>query len=166
MFRCVKTEKGFVITLGPKEVELFQFLGRELRRLLEHGDPAQSLLRPFHPSRRRHETPDAVHAELDGAMDEELLRFRLERVEAVQRELLPRDRSHGPLRLLLDEARLDTWLAYLTDLRLLVGTVIGFSPDNPLPYPEDDPETWTREIHIYHFLSAVQEHLLELLGLE
>jgi hypothetical protein len=162
MFRCVKTAEGLRIDLGANEVNLFLFLGRELRRLLEKGDPDQAMLKPFHPGKQRADDPHAVRAEMDAGMDADLMQYRLARIETIQKELLPAETKGKRLRLVLDETRTDLWLAYLADMRLLVGTVIGFSVEDPMPYPEDDPDQWTQEIHMYHFLSYVQEEILEM----
>lgn len=160
MARCARTPEGIRLRLEPQEVELLRFLGRELRRLLEYGDPDHGVLKPFHPRQQRGADPENASTGLDEAMDEELMRLRLERIGEVRRELL-RDVEEGEgLDAVFSEARLDTWLAYLADLRLLVSTVIGICPEEPDPI-DPDPREWTMEEEMYVFLSALQEGLIE-----
>jgi hypothetical protein len=138
-------------------VDVLRFLGRELHRLLEFGDPEQGVLKPFHPRQQRGADPECVPTELDRDMDDALMQHRLERIGEVQETLL-KDAEEG-LDELFTEARLDIWLAYLADLRLLVSAVIGITPENPDPI-DADPAEWTMEEEMYVFLSALQEGLI------
>jgi hypothetical protein len=129
--------------------------------LLENGDPEQGILKPFFPSLQRRDDPEAVVNELDEAMDADLLQHRLERIRSVEEELLA-DCRDGRLDALLTAERMDIWLSYLADLRLLVSTVIGITPENPDPM-DPDPDEWTMEQSIYAFLSALQEGMVGVL---
>ena len=162
MASCRKTRNGIELTLVSNEVDLLRFLGGELRRLLEHGDPDQGILKPFHPQQQRRDDPEAVSTELDGSMDAELLLHRLKRIEEVQEELLREAEEDQGLRVVLTQARADTWLAYLADLRLLLSAVIGITPEEPDPIGEDEEE-WTIEMRMYVFLSAMQEWMIDAL---
>lgn len=159
MATCKRTRKGIRIKLEAHEVDVLKFLGRELRRLLEFGDPEQGVLKPFHPVQQRGADPESVSTELDGAMDAELMRRRMERIGEVQKTLLEAAEEERGLNEVFSEARLDTWLAYLADLRLLVSAVVGITPENPDPI-DDDPAEWTMEEEMYVFLSALQEGLV------
>jgi|GEM_PF-1069150 len=166
MATCARTDDGIELTLTPNEVDLLRFLGGELRRLLEHGDPDQGILKPFHPRQQRRDDPEAVNTDLDHAMEAELLLHRLERISGVQDELLSEveaEEREEALRVVLSEARADIWLAYLADLRLLLGAVLGITPENPDPMDED-PEEWTLEMRMYVFLSALQEGMIDALS--
>jgi hypothetical protein len=145
--------------LEAHEVNVMRFLGRELRRLLEYGDPEQGVLKPFHPMQQRGADPECVPSELDQDMDMELMRCRLDRIDAIQEHLLRVEEEEAALEQVLSETDLDNWLAYLTDLRLLVSAVIGITPENPDPL-DPDPDEWTMEQEMYVFLSALQEGLL------
>ncbi len=158
MAKCKATRNGIRLILSDGEVDVIRFLGRELTRLLENGDPEQGILKPFFPSLQRKDDPMSVSNELDEAMDTDLMRHRLERIQVVEEELLA-DCREGALDAILTEERLDSWLSFLTDLRLLVSTVIGISPGNPEPM-DPDPEEWTMEEKIYEFLTALQEGMV------
>lgn len=163
MATCRKTRQGIDVTLSAHEVDLIRFLGGELRRLLEHGDPEQGILKPFHPQQQRRDDPEAAATELDASMDAELMLHRLRRIEEVQEELLRDATEDEGLRVSLTEARADIWLAYLADLRLLLSAVIGITPEEPDPIGDDEDE-WTMEMRMYVFLSALQEWLIQALN--
>lgn len=160
MAQCTRTPNGIQLRLEPQEVELLRFLGRELRRLLEHGDPDHGALRPFQPRQQRGADPENAATELDEAMDAELMRLRLERIEEVRERLLREVGEDEELEEVFSEAELDVWLAYLADLRLLVSAVIGITPEDPDPI-DPDPREWTMEEEMYIFLSALQEGVLD-----
>lgn len=158
MATCKATRKGIQLVLSEGEVDVIRFLGRELTRLLENGDPDQGILKPFFPSLQRKDDPMAVSNDLDEAMDADLMRHRIERIQEVEEELLA-DCKEGALDTVLSDERLDCWLSFLTDLRLLVSTVIGISDEDPDPL-DADPDEWTMEEKIYVFLSSLQEGML------
>ena len=160
MASCHKTEEGLHLCLEANEVDLIRFLGKELRRLMEHGDPAQASLRSFYPSQQRKRDPESVATDLEGEMDKELMRLRVRRIESIQNILLNREDLDAELDVTLDETQTDIWLAYLADLRLLLSAVIGITPENPDPFMGTDREDWTLEMKMYEFLSVLQEWLL------
>ncbi|MEX2382040.1 MAG: DUF2017 family protein [Opitutales bacterium] len=161
MASCHKTEAGIQLCLEANEVDLIRFLGRELRRLMEHGDASQTGLRPFYPSLQRQRDPESVPSDLEEEMDKELMRLRLARIETIQDSLLAQRESGGDLNVILDETQTDIWLAYLADLRLLLSVVIGITPRDPDPFVDRDREDWTMEMNMYEFLSVIQEWLLQ-----
>jgi hypothetical protein len=65
------------------------------------------------------------------------------------------------LDVVLEQTRCDVWLAYLADLRLLLAEVIGITRENPDPFMDGEPEDWTLEMQMYHFLSVLQEWMLD-----
>ena len=165
---CRRDPEGLKLHFDANEVGLFHFLCRELKRLLEHGDFDQPAMTGFSPSLQRAEDPRAEAGELDEAMDQELMLYRLARVEEVRKELLEAapdgEVPEEGLVLTLDMARADVWLAWLTDLRLLLGAVLGLSPETPESIDWDDPASWTMEERMYLFLSELQEMMLSKMG--
>lgn len=160
MASCHKTEEGLHLCLEANEVDLIRFLGKELRRLMENGDPSQSSLRSFYPSQQRKRDPESVPTDVEGEMDLELMKLRLRRIESIQNSLLNRQDPAANLDVTLDATQTDIWLAYLADLRLLLSAVIGITPENPDPFMGTDHEDWTMEMKMYEFLSVLQEWLL------
>ncbi len=163
MERCTRTPKGILFTLAQEEVELLCFLNRELSRLLEDGDPQQGILKPFHPLQKQGDDPEAVSHDLEESINADLLIYRLNRIQEIQKELLPPDHQEGDLSLLLDDALLDMWLGYLNDVRLLLAAVIGITEEHPNPPEDQDPEEWTIDQQLYMFLTGLQDLFLSLL---
>lgn len=149
--------------LQPNEADLLRFMGRELRRLLEHGQQEGQKLTAFSPSRQREKDAEAVVGDLEGSMELELMYHRLSRIESVQEELFAGSEAEQGLDVVLDQTRCDVWLAYLADLRLLLAEVIGIDRENPDLFLDNDPEDWTLEMQMYHFLSVLQEWILDAL---
>lgn len=160
MASCQKSPQGLRLNLEANEVDLMHFLGRELRRMLEDGDPEHHSLKSFFPAQQRIQDAESVVSGLEGDLDRALMLARLERIESVQEELLHRDEDTEVLQILLEEDKADIWLAYLTDLRLLLSAVVGITPENPDPFSGQDEEDWTLEMKMYEFLSVLQEWIL------
>ncbi len=163
---CRKTVEGVRLHLDVSETRLLAYLGRQLRRMLSSGDPRAAALRAFHPSQQRVRDPEAFASELDAEMDAALMRHRLDRIESMAKEMSDPENPEG-LTLVLGPERVDIWLAYLADLRLLLGGVMGISAENGNRIGEGNPEDWSTETRMYVFLSGLQENLLlQVLGEE
>lgn len=158
---CRRHPEGLLLHLHEREVGLLQFLARELRRLLEHADPERPEMSGFSPALQRQADPESVHSGLEEEMDREIMLFRLERLESVEKELIDDEQiSEEGLTLTLSPERADIWLAWITDLRLLLGMVLGLTPENPQKLDELDPDEWLLEHRMYFFLSELQELML------
>jgi hypothetical protein len=68
----------------------------------------------------------------------------------------------GGVRLSLEQA--DAWLSALNDVRLALGTAIDISEDMPDELPDDDPRS--PHLAVYHWLTWVQESLVQALSTE
>lgn len=107
----------------------------------------------------------SAETELDEAMDAELLAYRLERLESVRKELLGvQDISPKGKTLSLSMERVDTWLGWLADLRLLLAAVMGLGAGAPDPLDDTDPEEMVPEQRMYLFLTGLQDILLRKSG--
>lgn len=160
---CRRHPEGLLLHLHEREVNLLHCLARELRRLLEHGDETRPEMSGFSPALQRNADPESVQSGLEEEMDREIMLFRIERLESVEKELLTdADElvSEEGLTLTLSPERADTWLAWITDLRLLLGMVLGLTPENPQHLDEIDPDDWLLEHRMYFFLSELQELML------
>jgi len=163
---CRRHPDGLLLHLHAREVNLLRFLGRELRRLLEGGDMSRSEMSAFSPGLQRAADPKASDGELDEILECELLNYRLERIETVRKDLLGEeevDEEHG-MTLTLTMEQADSWLAWITDLRLLLAVVLNLTPENPQTLDDLDPEQWLLEHRMYFFLSELQELMLHKLS--
>lgn len=158
---CRRHPEGLLLHLHEREAHLLQFLCRELRRLLDNADHSRPEMSGFSPALQRQADPQSVHSGLEEEMDREIILYRLERLESVEKELL-NDEIPGEegLTLTLSPERADTWLAWITDLRLLLGMVLNLTPEHPQKLDEIPPEEWLLEHRMYFFLSELQELML------
>ena len=160
---CKKQEDGLALRLHTEEVRLFHYLSRQLSQLLRHGDPDAEALRNFYPSAQRERDPKVADTGLDEAMDAELMLFRSQRIDSVVSQLPPEEdlSEDGWYNFSLGDEAFETWLAFLTDLRLLLGAVLRLDPDSEAVIGEGDPASWSHETRMYVFLSGLQEMMLE-----
>jgi hypothetical protein len=144
--------------------ELLQVLSRQLLDLLdqaESGSPSlspvasdPSLVRLFPPAYPDDPTADADYRSLVGA---DLVISRRNALTAL------RDSARKTL---LDEATLAAWLDALEALRLVLGTRLGIEDgdgdlDDLTPQGDDEDALATS---VYHYLTAVQGALVELMA--
>lgn len=154
-----------MLHLDEGELRLLGFLAGELGRLLQDGDFSKPAMLGFSPGLQRERDPLSAETELDEAMDAELLAYRLERLESVRKELLGvQDISPKGKTLSLSMERVDTWLGWLADLRLLLAAVMGLGAGAPDPLDDTDPEEMVPEQRMYLFLTGLQDILLRKSG--
>jgi len=154
--RIVRTRNGEIrLRLPAEERELLAGLPAQLRALLhdEPDDPA--LRRLFPPAYAEHPENESEYRRLMG----DALRERHLSALAVLEETAATDR--------LTEEQAHGWLAALNDLRLVLGTRldVGEEPidggDRGFGDP-DEPEA--AALSLYHYLSWLQEQMVEALS--
>jgi uncharacterized protein DUF2017 len=136
------------LSLSARERELLRELPRELCLLLE-GEPGEPSLRRLFPP--AYEDDAEGELEYRRLMHDELRAGRREALRVLQ-ETAGRER--------LDEEELQAWLGAVNDLRLVLGTRLGFTED--LYEREPDPrDPQAAELALYLYLSWLQEQLVE-----
>lgn len=147
--RAFRREKGRVVgRLEPYEVDLVRGLVGDVVRLVgEDGDdPVRARLFPD-PS------PDPeVAAQLRDLIHDDLREAKLGAARTVL-DSLPDDG-----RLSLEPETAEQWLTALNDVRLALGTALGVTEDAYETEPAD------AQMHVYHWLSFLQETLVEALS--
>jgi hypothetical protein len=136
---------SYRLRLSTPERELLAALPAELELLLE-SPPSADLRRLFPPAYDDAEAQDE-YARLVGG---ELLDGR-RRALATIRETARRDR--------LTAAEAESWLLGLNALRLVLGTRLDVSEDEPPSVDPSDPRA--HESAVYLYLSFLQEQLVE-----
>ena len=139
---------GFRLQLPVEEREVLRGLPRQLRDLLQTGDP--SLERLFPPA-YDNAADDDEYVEL---VRSDLLEGKLEALGIVEQTV---DAEH------LDETQLHAWLGALESLRLVLGTRLDVSEAT---YAEDlDPhDPSAPALALYGYLSWLQEQAVEALA--
>ena len=141
---------GFDIELRPEERQLLVTLAQDLRSSLTAGSPASdpSLQRLFPPA-----YPEELLMNLDyeRTAGESLLAGRLRALD-----LLARTAEAD----VVSDDELDAWMRSINDIRLVLGSRIGVTEDEPPTEAQTDPETravW----QTYGYLSWLLESLIE-----
>lgn len=131
------------------EVEILRGLVGDVRRLVAADVTPNAVTARLFPDPS---FDPAVAEELRGLIQDDL-RAAKEDAARTLLETLPDD---GRVSLSADEA--ESWLAALNDVRLALGTAIGVTED-PDDRDADDPS-----FQVYHWLSFLQETLVEALS--
>jgi hypothetical protein len=141
-----RTRSGrYLINLPPEQREVLRGLPGQLRELF--ADPDDPLLRRLFPP--AYTADEQASAEYRRLMTEDLM-----------------ERHRGALDILeqtagaseLSEEELTAWMGALNQLRLVLGTSLDVSE-------EDDPsEAVSPQHHLYYFLGALQETVIEALS--
>lgn len=140
--------------------DLAELTGLRLGNASAPEDPQLHRLLPdFHRSEPG--SPDADRADLNSALrslhEPEIIDAKLA-AGSVILETVPVDGG----RILLTPEQADAWLSGLTDVRLVLGTVLGIDADTPEQLDADDPRA--PHLDVYHWLTWMQDSLLQALA--
>jgi hypothetical protein len=151
-------DETLVVSLAPEELALLAGLPDELREVFEAPEGDAAARRLFPQSRL---DPSAEEAEEWTAMvHPDLLRQRLDALELVTSSLA-RATEHKKWReVALSPDDVQAWLGVLNDTRLVLGTRLGVTEDEP-EFALDAPEA--RGYAIYYWLTVLQGDLIEML---
>lgn len=135
------------IDLAEAEANLLAGLLDDFSLLLDQADQADPAVQRLYPDGY---TDDAdASAEYRALVGADLRAGRTGRLQQCRAEL-----PDGGGRFSLDGESADRWIRVLNDLRLVLGSRLEVTEDRPLD--ESDPA-----VNIYHWLSAVQELLVD-----
>ena len=133
-----------VSRLKTYEVEILRGLVADVQRLVDPATPPNPATQRLFPDPSF--DPEAAR-ELRGLIEDDLREAK----RAAARTLLDTLPDDG--RVALDGEAAEQWLTALNDIRLALGTALGVTEDM---YDSDDPN-----VHVYHWLSFLQETLVE-----
>ncbi len=135
------------VDLAEAESSLLTGLLDDFASMLESPDPADPVYQRLYPNGYTDDEPASL--EYRELVEQDLSAERVGRVRSCLAEL-----PAGEGRIGLDTDAADRWLRVLNDLRLALGTRLGVTEDDELD--PSDPA-----VSIYHWLSAVQDLLVE-----
>ncbi|MGI8668186.1 MAG: DUF2017 family protein [Jatrophihabitans sp.] len=135
------------LELAEAESSLLAGLLEDFAVMLADPDPADPVIRRLYPDGYRED--EVASAEYRELVERDLRAERSGRLQLCRAEL-----PDGGGRFSLDEEAADRWLRVLNDLRLALGTRLGVSE-------EDELDGTDPAVNIYHWLSAVQDLLVE-----
>ncbi|TML64310.1 MAG: DUF2017 family protein [Actinobacteria bacterium] len=157
-----RRDRGLEITLSPAEVELLRSLPEELRALYESPrgtDAAHARLFPpayFDPVEREAEQ------EWQAAIHPELLRQRLEALDALTRTLDGVEERRGRMKVILTAEQVDAWLAVLNDARLTLGVRLNITEDFE-PVALDPANEEAAAYAAYAWLTYLEDEMVQAL---
>jgi hypothetical protein len=151
--RIRRTRQGdFEVRLPEVERALLGTLVGALRAALDGDVGAEPALRRLFPPAYVDPDDQEAEAEYQALMQDELLASRRAALDVLE-ATATRDR--------LDEGELLSWMTALNQLRLVLGTRLDVSEDDP-PFP--DPDDPTAALHeVYHYLGVLLEAVLDAL---
>lgn len=160
-FRRLDVEGRVEVVLDHGEAALLAELPEQIRELIEakEGRVRDRLFPPAYLD----PTEEEAEREWQGLMHEDLLRGKLEALEALSASL---DRSEArgedSVVVQLDPDEAAAWLGALNDLRLALGVMLEVTEDMDLSaISPSDPHA--PGLHLYGFLTWVQGDLIEAL---
>ncbi len=160
-------EPGLVVRLSEPEVELLTRLADQVEALLDGGVPERGGDRVrdrLFPRAYLDPTEEEAEADWQAAVHPDLVGAKREALEVLASTL--RDarvrRRGGRREVHLGTAEVDRWVSALNDARLVLGTLLGVTDDDPNPEPGDGPDAPMRAAYL--FLTALQAELVEWLA--
>lgn len=153
----MRVGRGPVLHLEEHEAGLLRELVGETRTLLEADIPrADPVIARLFPD--AYDDPEHAQAYHDMVGDE-LRREKVRALAAVSESLGPR----GRVDVELDDELTTSWLAWLTDVRLAVGTRLNVTEETM--GTEIDPESPDAPAYeVLHWLGWIQESIIERIG--
>jgi Domain of unknown function (DUF2017) len=145
--RIVARRGRYLLRLPEGERELVRQLLGELRTLLALG-PEDPRLRRLYPA--AYSDDAEMEDEYRRLTHEELASGRLAAVDTVEATV-------GADALTLDE--LTAWMHAVNSLRLVIGTMLDVSEDDPFAVDPDDPDA--RQFMLYGYLGLLLEEIVQ-----
>jgi hypothetical protein len=156
---------GWTVLLPGGELKDLEKLPADLRKLLESPDFSSAVVRRLFPA--AYLDDPRAEAELQGLLREDLVRKKMEGVEAFERTLRARREKRIFRGLVLVEVDLTDedlalWLGFLHDIRLTIGNRLDITED--LVEKRIDPRhPHAREMELLHRLAWLEELILQAL---
>ena len=154
-----------VVRLEAGEVNALTDLAGQLSAVLtggvpDHGDdPIRDRL---FPRAYLDPTEDRAESDFQSVVHDDLVRAKADAVAAFLADLGAKTDARGRMKVRLDAARVEQWVAALNDVRLALGVALGVTEDDDpdLGDPEDPRATG---LALYHWLTWLQGTLIEVL---
>jgi hypothetical protein len=143
--RVKRTRRGdYELHIPQVEREILRTLPGELRKVLSSADPARSRLFPpaYGDDTERNE-------EFEQLVGDDLMAQRMGSIEVMEATI---DAQR------VDEDQLLAWLGAINDLRLVLGTRLDVTEDDPIEVPDTDPRVGAYAL--YYYLGWLEEQVV------
>lgn len=150
-----RTDEGLRLQLDGQEAEILRELAKEMRLLLAADIPAQDdVMQRLFPRAHEDDEEEQIYRELVG---NELANVKNEALQMVEAAL----GAEGDVDVTLSDEEAETWLRFLNDLRLAIGTRLDVDEAKmERPFDPEDPEG--PALSVLHWLGWLQGSMLEM----
>ncbi len=156
-----KRDGRLVVTLHSSVVEVLRQVMTQLADVVASPPAGDVTDRLFHRA-YLDPTEETAEQEWQSLVHDDLVRTRLDAVAATIADLERGSPvANERIQIVLDEQSEPRWLTVLNDARLMLGTMLGVTEDEPLHLADDDPRATAAEI--YALLSELQAALVDVL---
>jgi hypothetical protein len=147
----------FEVVLMPVEADALLGLPARLRQVLGDPDFSDRVVRRLFPPTYGDPELEAEHRRLLG---DDLIRRKLEGVEEFEKTLERRRPGPRGIVVTIEERQFDLWLAFLNDMRILLGTELDIQDDSW--QAEFDPRhPRAADMALYAYLTWLEAELIE-----
>jgi hypothetical protein len=148
-----------IVSLAQEELALLTQLPDELRDVFEAPTDDEGARRLFPPAYLDPHEAEAEE-EWEAMVHPDLLRQRLDALELLNESLARATQNKEWREIVLTPDDVQAWLGVLNDTRLVLGTRLGVTEEEP----EIDPESPdARAFAVYYWLTHLQGELIEVL---
>jgi len=158
MLRVHRLKNGDMrVTLDPKLAAILRELPGRLRRVLARPDVTDRVTRRLFPKAYRDEEMEAEYRKLLG---DDLLKRKLDSVQAFEHTLKNWNASRGKIHLNIGPADFELWLGFVNDMRLVLGTELDIEDDSwERDFDPSHPQA--EDMALLHCLGWLEESLLQ-----
>lgn len=142
---------GLILGLDPMEAAVLLTLPERLAEVLTDPDFTDAAVRRLYPPGHRELADEAEFRAMVGA---DLQAAKLERVDIFKQSLLDATRKRNRLTVELEPEKLEYWLGFTNDMRLLLGTELEIDED------WEPDENMGSDEALYEFLTWLQSMLI------
>lgn len=144
------------LSLEPAEAAVLRALPDQLRQVFQQRDSRDRVLARLFPRTYRDPRQEEEYRRLLG---KDLLERRLEGIAAFEKALALLREDRGRLEAVIAPAELDTWLCFINDFRLVLGTLLDIRDDSWHTFDEKHPQAM--ELSLLEMLTWLEGMLLE-----
>ncbi len=153
---------SLIVGISRNEAIVLRALPRRLREVLNRPDFRNEVVRRLFPPAYREEEREDEYRRLLG---EDLMERKSRGIDAFEASVSAAEFKKGLVEITIPQETFDSWLAFVNDMRLLLGTELDVDEDfYKQPFESRSPKAGDEAL--YHYLSWLEEELIHAAGFE